>query len=214
MSLVNETPTLAHVIQTALKRFQTELHTCLPAEIVTYDRTKQKASVQPLLQRKTKDGVAFNFPVITNVPCRFERTSKFSITYELKPKDTGIIIVSERSLDVWLNKGGLVDPNDLRKHDINDAIFFPGLFPFSTPAPAEANVALIQNDKTRFRLYENGKMAFTNLNSNEELVKVLSDLCQALISALTTTAIGPQPFTPSTISALTSVKSRLDTLKE
>lgn len=214
MSIVNEQPTLQQVIQTALKRFQGELHTSIPAEIVTYDRGTQKASVQPVLLRKTVTGQTFKFPVITNVPCRFERSSKFSLTYELRPGDSGLLIISERSLDVWLNRGGIVDPLDPRKHDINDCIFLPGLFPFTKPAPTQPNIALIQNDKTQFKLYENGKMAFLNQNSNEELIKCLSDLCQTLISALTVTGIGPQPFTPGTVSQLTSIKSRLDTLKE
>jgi len=48
MSIVNETPTLAQVIQTALERFSTDLHTAMPAAIVSYERATQKATVQPL----------------------------------------------------------------------------------------------------------------------------------------------------------------------
>lgn len=214
MSVDNETPTLANVIQSALSRFASDLHTSMPASIVSYDRTKQKASIQPLLKRRTKDGVVFSYPVITNVPCYFPRTSTYQHTFELKPNDTGLLIISERSLDRWLEVGGEVDPGDPRKHDFTDGIFFPGLFPFSQPAVAEQNITLFKNLNSRMRMYESGQFAFENLQSGEELVLVLSDLLQVLIDALIRTAIGPQPFTPSTIAALTDIKARLDTIKE
>lgn len=214
MSIVNETPTLTQVIQTALERFAGDLHTAMPATIVSYDRSTQKATVQPSFKRRTKTGQVFSFPVVTNVPCLFPRSTDFSLTFELKPQDSGLLICAQRSLDRWLEKGGEVDPQDPRKHSFTDGIFIPGLFSFNDSAPAEQNITVLKNKDTRFRMYENGKMAFANLSSGEELVLVLSDLCQVLIDALTRTAIGPQPFVPSTISALSQIKSRLDTLKE
>jgi len=214
MSIVNETPTLAQVIQTALERFSTDLHTAMPAAIVSYERATQKATVQPLLKRRTKNGEVLSWPVVTSVPCLFPRSGDFSLTFELKPEDSGLLICSQRSLDRWLVSGGEVDPQDPRKHSFTDGIFIPGLFSFNRSAPAEENITVLKNKDTRFRLYEDGKMAFANLSSGEELVLVLSDLCQVLIEALTRTAIGPQPFTPGTISALSNIKSRLDTLKE
>lgn len=214
MSIVNENPTLAQVIQTALERFSGDLHTAMPAQIVSYDRSKQQATVQPSFKRRTKNAEVFSYPVVTNVPCLFPRTNDFSFTFELKPEDSGLLICAQRSLDRWLESGGEVDPQDPRKHSFTDGIFIPGLFSFNQPAPAEENITVLKNVNTRFRLYESGRMAFANLSSGEELILTLSDLCQVLIDALIRTAIGPQPFTPSTIAALQQIKSRLDTLKE
>jgi hypothetical protein len=47
--------------------------------------------------------------------------------------DTGLLVFADDSLDVWLSKGGLVDPLDDRHHALSDAIFIPGLRPFSNP---------------------------------------------------------------------------------
>jgi len=210
-----ETPTLQAVIQVALERYSHNLHTCMPASIVKYDRTKQIATVQPLLQRKTRDGVVLTYQVIQNVPCIFPRTATFGMTYELKPKDTGLLVFSERSLDKWLaSKGEVMDPKDPRKFDISDAIFIPGLFPNSKPAYTEKDITILKNAQTRFRMYETGKMAFTNLASGEELIKIIHDLLIVLENALIRTAIGPQPFVPNTIQELTSIQTRLDTLLE
>jgi len=47
--------------------------------------------------------------------------------------DTGLLVFCDGSLDVWLSKGGLVDPLDDRHHALSDAVFIPGLRPFSNP---------------------------------------------------------------------------------
>lgn len=46
---------------------------------------------------------------------------------------TGLLVFCDDSLDVWLSKGGLVDPLDDRHHALSDAVFIPGLRPFSNP---------------------------------------------------------------------------------
>lgn len=209
-----ELPTFSKVIQAHIDRALCQVHVSMPAEIVSYDRSLQKARVQPLLQRQRVDGQIISFPIISDVPCIFPRTSTSSFTFELKPGDTGTLLVSERSLDRWLTNGGLVDPADFRKFDISDAQFIPGLFPFSDPAPAEANITKTQNDKSQFAMTEDGKFRIKNTDSGEEFVTIGVDLIQALIDALIRTSIGPQPFTPSTIAAFEDLKARLETLKE
>jgi hypothetical protein len=43
------------------------------------------------------------------------------------------LVFSDRSLDRWLNAGGVVDPGTYRMHDLSDAIAIPGLHPWSAP---------------------------------------------------------------------------------
>ena len=68
------------------------------------------------------------------------------------------------------------------------------------------------NEKLNIHLKDNGKLQISN-NTNE-LITVLSDLVNELISALVITSIGSQPFVPDTIAALTLLKSKIDTFKE
>ena len=42
-----DTPTLAQVIQSAIKKQILDLHTCLPAKVLSYDPTTQKAELKP-----------------------------------------------------------------------------------------------------------------------------------------------------------------------
>ena len=67
------TPTMAEVIRTVLDSALADVHTCLPGKIVTYDKAKQKASVQIQLQRKYEDGGLVTLPAIPNVPVRHPR---------------------------------------------------------------------------------------------------------------------------------------------
>lgn len=208
------TPTLSKVIQAHLERRLASVHVSMPAEVVSYDRNTQKVKVQPSLKRLREEGQVIDWPVISDVPVLFERTNTFSMTYEIKPGDSGAIIVSERSLDKWKLSGGKVDPEDFRQHDISDAFFIPGLFDFSNNAPVEQNITLWQNDKTQMAMNETGQFRFKNLESGEEYVTIVVDLIQQLIDSLIRTGLGPQPFVPSTIAAFEDLKARLETLKE
>jgi hypothetical protein len=52
--------------------------------------------------------------------------------------DTGLLVFADGSLDVWLARGGVVDPLDDRHHALSDAVFIPGLRPFSNPISVPA----------------------------------------------------------------------------
>lgn len=56
-----------------------------------------------------------------------------SLVLPVAKGDTGLLIFCDSSLDVWLARGGLVDPLDDRHHSLSDAVFIPGLRPFSSP---------------------------------------------------------------------------------
>lgn len=126
-----------------LESYLGKLHVALPAEVVRYDHTKQKADVQPLLKRVYRDGRVERMPIIYAVPVIFPRTAigagDASMTFPVRPKDTVLLLFSDRSLDEWAQHGGEVAPDDRRKHDLSDAIAVPGLIPFGLGSMAENN---------------------------------------------------------------------------
>jgi hypothetical protein len=128
-----QTPTLPmeQVIRLALFAHTLKLKVCLPCSISNI-HGNQEVDVQPLLQARYTDGSPFNLRVIQKVPVVMPQGQLYSVKYPLSVGDTGMCIFSDRSLDVWLaGSGGIVDPADSRQHDISDAIFVPGLVPFS-----------------------------------------------------------------------------------
>jgi hypothetical protein len=140
---------VASAIKDFVKGMLAGIHTCMPGEIVSYDYTKQKATVKPLLKRSYVDGTTASYPVINDVPVVFPRSGGASLTFPVVVGDTVMLLFSERTMDLWLNKGtesiSLVE----RQFSLNDAIAVPGLFPFTSASKASNNtdVELVFNSQ-------------------------------------------------------------------
>ena len=135
-------PKLADLINLALDQFSLNLHTALPGQIETYDATKKKVSVKPLI--KIKLGTKYETPpVISDVPVLFPGSSDCVIQFPLKRGDKCLLLFSESALDNWIGSiGNPTDPGDVRRHALTDAFCIPGLFPFSSPGKVGSNVGL------------------------------------------------------------------------
>ena len=105
-----------------------EIHTALPAVVVSYDAASNKAQVQPVGNYKVKDGRKMTFPVIYDVPVVFPMgmDGKAGMTFPVVAGDGCLLVFSEDQLDDYLNPG--YDSDDRRKHDMRDAICIPGLY--------------------------------------------------------------------------------------
>jgi hypothetical protein len=119
--------------------FQTMLggiHTAFPGMVQSYDPLTMRAVVQPCLMRKYYDlPAATPLPVLMDVPVMFMSTGSLHIIAPPDPGSYVLMIVCERSLDMWLTSGGVVDPMSPRKFDLSDAVAIPGLFPLPSVAP-------------------------------------------------------------------------------
>jgi hypothetical protein len=206
------TPTLEEVISEAIADSLLHLYTSMPGVVVSYDPAKQTVSVKPCIKATYADGQVVERPQIDNVPVQFPRGKKSSITFPIVAGDPVTLIFSMRSLDVWKQKGGVVDPLDLRKFNITDAIAIPGSSPKNNVlADADASHMRFRNDKALIEMQESGKFKITN--GTEELLDLMDQLIACLQAAKTTTAIGPQPLWAQTQSTLTQIKTKLGTLK-
>ncbi|NIS15866.1 MAG: hypothetical protein GWN96_06460 [candidate division Zixibacteria bacterium] len=63
----------------------------------------------------------------------------------------GYYHVSQRALDSWLTKGGIVDPSSSRKFDISDGVFEPGLYPLIPDGDNGLIVPAINTDRIELR---------------------------------------------------------------
>jgi hypothetical protein len=127
---VSETPTFAQAIRSAIENRLVDLHTAMPGQVVSYSATTRRASVQPLLKRgvvnERGERVAETLPVINEVPILFfGGLGGTRLRLDLRKGDTVLLVFSEGSIDRWLHKGGLVDPEDDRHHSLSDAFAFP-----------------------------------------------------------------------------------------
>lgn len=131
---------LTSVLNQAIRNRLAELHTAMPAQVVSYEFSTQKAKVQPTIKRKYADGRSDKYPVINDVPVIFPRSGGASMTFPVKAGDTVLLIFTGRSIEQWLNNGGgNVTPSDNRMHNLNDAVAIPGLIPFTAGSYAKNN---------------------------------------------------------------------------
>lgn len=107
------------------------LHTALPAKVVSFDPANQTVTLAIQIKMQLADGTGADIPPLVDVPVSFPRGGGFAVTFPLKAGDEGIAIFSERCIDGWWHSGGASLPLDFRLHDLSDAMFIPGIC--STP---------------------------------------------------------------------------------
>lgn len=161
------------------------VHTALPAAVVSYDYQRQKGSFQPLLNKVWADGTITAMPVLENVPVIFPRAGGASLTFPVNADDTALLIFIERSMDLWLTQGGQVNPDDPRKFDLSDGVAIMGLFPFSETSDAtNSDDVLLTYAGSSIRIKKSGAIVIDTANtvaigtSTTELIGTLSTLFQ------------------------------------
>lgn len=107
-----------------------DLKVARPAEVMRYDAAKQLVDVRPLLADwfPGEDAVEQVFPpIITNVPVMHPGAGGGVVLFPVAVGDTVQLLISDRSLDAWLDQGGTQAPADLRRHHMTDAVALLGL---------------------------------------------------------------------------------------
>lgn len=129
--------TLPDLVEAIVEHSLWDLHTCLPAKIITIDYAQQKATVQPLIKERNRDAKANDkglqdMPVIQGVPVVFPSANTGILTFPIKAGDIVLVVFAERSVDNFVFSDGTkpVDPDDFRKHNYTDAFCIAGLYPF------------------------------------------------------------------------------------
>lgn len=164
-----------------------DMHICMPAKIIKYDYKTRKADVQPGINQKYNDGEVVVLPIIHNVPVVHPAAGGASIIFPVKIGDSVLLMFSEKSLEEWLQDGKQATPDDPRQNDLTDAIALIGLFPFSSPSPAENGAdLLIDFSGSKIRLKPNGSLEIvsSDLNITNNNLLINSDLTSTITTPL------------------------------
>lgn len=213
-------PALADVLAALADRIGLDLRVCLPAQVVTV-LGDQKVNVQPLLKtRYLGQPAATSMHVISQLPVSMPMGQDWGIRLPLAAGDLGYIICADRSLDVWLaGTGAEVDPADNRTHQLQDAIFVPGLVPYAKQSVEPSSDMVLSNGQASIRLQKAGH--FKVANSGQELVSLLVmltqnviDLTQHLQTAQIITMAGPSGFYLATQAQLSQTLGQVQALLE
>lgn len=121
------------------------LETMLPARVVAYDRTRNRAAVQPLISMVTTTGAAVSRAQIPSVPVLQLGGGGFVLSFPVLPDDLGWIIAADRDISLFLQSLEDGAPNTARVHSFQDALFVPDALRQWTLDPADAQRAVWQS---------------------------------------------------------------------
>jgi hypothetical protein len=97
----------------------------LPARVISWDDTTQRADVQPVIQLYI-EGALVEAPVLRSVPVAFPGSAMGGLTYPLIPQSYVELVPQEADLSTWFSAGSLnLPPPTSRRLDLSDVIAWP-----------------------------------------------------------------------------------------
>ena len=118
------------------------LRTCLPVEVESFNSSTMTVNVKPLIQGirtseggreiKTETGEIiliedYQLPSILDLPVRLLWQGNMGITIPITAGMQGMAIVCDRDIRLWKSSRASSRQASLRKFNINDSFFLPGI---------------------------------------------------------------------------------------
>jgi len=174
---------LADVIKRGMRAALSDIHTMIPGRVVRVntelagaEQRIKSVDVQPLIASGYLDETLARqveaLPQIISVPVAWVGAGDYRVTCPIKVGDTGEIRFSEASLDLWLTRGGDVDPGDDRRCHLADAVFSPGLRSFATPWQSVPTDRMTLGADTGLQLHVDGSKIKIGSNVTADLEPV------------------------------------------
>lgn len=151
-----------------------DVHTALPAKVLSYDASTQTADLRPQISRyiapdddEEAEGArtAEALPDLYKVPVAFPRGGGFHMTFPLAAGDFVLVICSEEPTIAWRAKGREVEPGLDDRHGLNGCFAIPAGYPDTDPigtAPSASDLELASdNGNTILRLDSSGTITIT-----------------------------------------------------
>jgi len=155
-------------VKNTVREVLTDVHTAIPAKIVSINATTGLATVQPTAKRQLNNGTTLDFPQISGVPIVLPQGAGqlVSIAVPVKPEDSCLLIISEQSLEFWLYGR---ETDTTLNFDLTNAICIPGLFqkpPDSFLDACNSNSIIIDAGESRVVASTAGIAIIGNLTVN------------------------------------------------
>lgn len=138
---------MASMLRGVLDKYMKSVDGMLPATVVSYNRTTNRATVVPTINMVTTSGEALARAPYANLPVLALGGGEFFINFPLKAGDTGWIEASDRDISLWLQGAGAkaARPNTYRAHSFSDGRFIPDVLGNYTLADDADGAMVIQH---------------------------------------------------------------------
>ena len=84
---------------------------CLPAKVISYDRSTNTAQVQPLISVKNTDNELYSRAQLGSIPVLALGGGGFVVNFPLAPGDTGWVKANNRDISNYVDTKKEVEPN-------------------------------------------------------------------------------------------------------
>lgn len=115
------------LLKGAFREFMKGVCTSVPGHIIAFDPITQLSQVQVGITRVDTNGSVFTIAPIIETPVYMPGGTDFFVECEIEPGAEGVILFSQRCIDMWIENGGVANNPIGRFHDMQDAMFFPGM---------------------------------------------------------------------------------------
>lgn len=133
-----------------------------PAQILSYDRRKNRATVQILNQGITSTGAKVPKKSVPDIPALVLQGGGFNLSFPIKAGDIGWIVAADRDISVFKKLLQMFAPATYRKHQYKDGFFIPNkINDFNISEDDEASVLLTSEDGTTQISLKDGQTTIT-----------------------------------------------------
>lgn len=146
-----------------LDRMRLSIENVLPAMVTQYDRTKNKATVKPMVSFVDANDRPVSRGVVNNVPVLAMGAGGYVINFPCKSGDLGWIVAADRDISAFLSSLIESAPALSRSHTFSDAMFIPDIFSKYSIAAEDDGAMVIQtvDSATRIAIDSSGEVRIT-----------------------------------------------------
>lgn len=128
------------------KMVMQELDDLLPAQVIAYDRVKNRASVQILITMVSTSNQQIKRAQVASVPVLQLGGGGFVLSFPISPGDLGWIKATDVDMSLFLQKLNLSPPNTNIMHKFDSAMFIPDtMLKAVTIDPSDASNVVLQS---------------------------------------------------------------------
>ena len=186
------------LLETQATSTQMQIHTALPARVVSFDPSEQTVSIELMIEQINHNGEQLSLPPLVDVPVKMFAYGAFMITAEPQAGDEGLATFSERCIDGWWESSRKSVPMDIRFHDLSDAFFDGGYRSKPNALTIVPNCLNIAGESNYVRLNSDGTIEIKGDTNIIGSLMVTGDIVGAGISLSEHTHGGVQTGSSST----------------
>ena len=127
----DKTPALEEVLEAVIGSALDDVHTIKLGRIESYDAGSGRAVVQPLVRERFVAGdgneTVRDRAALADVPVLCVGSGGARLRFPIRTGDECLLLIASEPISAWKPGGGIVDPQDDRRHHLADAIAIVGL---------------------------------------------------------------------------------------